>query len=279
MSGALHIVGTPIGNMADLSPRAVATLTSADLIACEDTRRTGRLLQLAGIPKRPLTVANEHTERSRAGSIIDQIAGGASVALVSDAGMPGISDPGMALVNAVIEAGLTVDVIPGPTAISAALVLSGLPMDRYVFEGFLPRKGTERTAIVRSIVGEKRTVVLYESPKRVVATLAALAEACGPERPVAVGRELTKLHEDVVRGSLASVRAHFVEHEPRGEFVIVVGGRAVDDEWSDASLIAALRDHLASGATKRDAVRAVMEASGCSKRRVYDLSLTLLQQG
>ena len=279
-SGVLFVVGTPIGNLGDLSERARSALESADVIACEDTRRTGRLLQLAGISKRPLLVANEHTELARVPAVIERLARGESVALVSDAGMPAVSDPGQRLVAAVVDAGYEVDVIPGPTAMTAALVLSGLPTDRFAFDGFLARKGQHRTNELIELANRSRTTVIYEAPKRVAKTLQDLAVACGGERRVAVVRELTKLHQEVVRGKLVDVQRQLVDVEPRGEYVIVVDGAPpVDATVSDDQLREQLRESLANGSTTRDAVSEVVTATGAAKRRVYELAVGLAASG
>jgi len=273
VSGRLLVVGTPIGNLDDLSPRGRQALTKADVIACEDTRRTGRLLQLAGIPKRPLMVANEHTEHERSHHIVDRIAGGETVALVSDAGMPGVSDPGQRVVAAVAAAGLAIEIIPGPTAVVAALVASGLVNDRFVFEGFLDRKGAGRAKQLAEIATQQRTTVFYESPKRVAKTLVDLLEVCGPDRAAAVARELTKLHETTRRGTLAELAVAVGESSPRGEYVIVVSGAAaVSVERTDDELIEMVEAEVAAGASRRDAIQAVADATGVPRRRVYDLS-------
>ncbi len=270
------VVGTPIGNLGDMSPRAIEALTTASVIACEDTRRTGKLCSLLGIHRPPFLVANEHTEVGRSVEIVDRIAAGETVALVSDAGMPGISDPGERLIRAVLDAGHMVEIVPGPTAMTTALVLSGLATDRFVFEGFLPRKGAERRQRLAEIAAESRTVVFYESPKRVAATLAELAMVCGAGRQIAVARELTKLHEEVVRGTLTAVAGHFAAQPSRGEFVVVLAGApAITRERSDEELVLALRAELATGASTRDAVAAVVAATGLAKRRIYGLATAL----
>ncbi|MGF1598999.1 MAG: 16S rRNA (cytidine(1402)-2'-O)-methyltransferase [Acidimicrobiales bacterium] len=273
MSGALVVVGTPIGNLGDLSPRAAEALATADAIACEDTRRTGRLLVHLGIAAPALLVANEHTERARAAEILDRLAGGERVALVSDAGMPTVSDPGRRLVEAAAAAGYTVDVVPGPVAAATALALSGFDGSRFVFEGFLPRKGSARAERLAAVAAEGRTVVCYEAPHRLRRTLSDLVERCGPDRPAAVARELTKLHQEVVRGTLADVTAHFDRVEPRGEFALVLAG-AVDEAapLDDRDLVAQLEGFLAEGSSRRDAVAAVVRQTGEPKRRVYDLA-------
>jgi len=270
-AGRLVVVGTPIGNLGDLSPRARDALAGADVIACEDTRRTGRLLAAAGIGRRELVVANDHTERRTARELVARARGGAVVALVTDAGMPGVSDPGEDVVAAFVAADLPVEVVPGPTAATTALALSGLPTGRFAFEGFLPRKGSGRSERLAAVAAEQRTVVLYEAPHRAERTIADLVEACGPGRRVAIGRELTKLHEEWFRGDLAGA-ARWLADEPKGEFVIVLAGAEPPPEASDDDLRAALEDELASGASTRDAVAAVVERYGVPKRRVYDLA-------
>ncbi len=272
-AGQLLIVGTPIGNLSDLSPRAIEALTTADAIACEDTRRTGRLLLLSGIERRPLLVVNEHTELARVAEVIERISNGEVVALVSDAGMPAVSDPGQRLVASVLDAGLPVAVVPGPTAAVSALVLSGLPSRRFVFEGFLARKGRERAEEVAAIARQPRTTIVYESPKRVLKTLVDLSDACGPERQAAVCRELTKLHETVERGTLAELVTLVQETEPRGEYVIVIDGRPeITDELTDGQLIERIDEGLAAGQSTRDVVASIVAETGVQKRRVYNLA-------
>ncbi len=279
MSGRLFVVGTPIGNLADLSSRAAEVLGRVDAVVCEDTRRTGRLLSHLGARSegRPaLLVANEHTEVPRLAEILERLGEGQSVALVTDAGMPTISDPGRHVVAAVAEAGFSIEVVPGPTAVSAALALSGLDAGRYVFEGFLPRKGSARVERLAGIGAEERAVVVYESPHRIRATLVDLGTVCGGDRRVAVGRELTKLHEETIRGPLTEVIGHFDQVEPRGEFVIVIEGRpTVTEPVGDDEVVAALRGSLAEGLSKRDAVATVAKQTGLPRRRVYDLAIAL----
>ncbi len=272
MTGRLVLVGTPIGNLGDLTPRAIETLANASLIACEDTRRTGRLLQLAGIDKRPLLTVNEHTEFDAIERVLGEVASGSTVALVSDAGMPGVSDPGERLVAAAAEQGLVVEVVPGPSAVLAGLVLSGLPAQRFCFEGFLPRKGAERGQRIAALVDEPRTTVLFEAPHRVERTLADLAEACGGQRRVAIARELTKMHEQVWRGPLADAVDWVADHT-MGEFVLIVEGAEPADEATDQELTDALGEQLDAGATGRDAVDAVSQFFGVNRNRVYELML------
>jgi 16S rRNA (cytidine1402-2'-O)-methyltransferase len=277
--GVLVLVGTPIGNLGDLSPRAVEALRSADAICCEDTRRTGRLLQHAGLDRRPLVVVNEHTEAREVPGVLARLGRGERVAVVSDAGMPGISDPGERLVRAAIAAGHPVEVVPGPSAALAALVSSGLAAGRFVFEGFLPRKGPGRAARLAAVAAEPRTVVLYEAPHRLARTVADLVDACGPDRRVAVARELTKLHEEVWRGSLGDALAWVRAAAPRGEIVLVLDGAPAAAPPDEEALVDALRDELAAGATARDAARAVAARLDVPRRRVYDLATRLAAAG
>ena len=279
----LFIVGTPIGNLGDLSPRAAEVLASVDAVICEDSRRTGRLLAHIGSSGRApggdrpdLLVANEHTEVPRIREIVERFARGQRLALVTDAGMPTISDPGRHVIAAAIENGVPLEVVPGPTAVSSALALSGLAAERFVFEGFLPRKGGDRSERLRELGRETRTIVLYEAPHRLRKTLAELASVCGGDRPVAVAREMTKLYEDVVRGTVADAALHFDNTEPRGEFVIVIEGRPVERPTpSDDELVAALQRSIDGGRSKRDAVAEVTQETGQPKRRVYELSIKL----
>jgi 16S rRNA (cytidine1402-2'-O)-methyltransferase len=277
--GVLVLVGTPIGNLGDLTPRATEALRSADAICCEDTRRTGRLLQHAGVERPRLVVVNDHTEAREVPGVVARLGHGERVAVVSDAGMPGISDPGERLVRAAVAAGHAVEVVPGPSAALAALVTSGLPAGRFVFEGFLPRKGSGRTERLGAVASEPRTVVLYEAPHRLARTVADLVEACGPDRRVAVARELTKLHEEVWRGSLGDALAWAPAAAPKGEIVLVLEGAPAAGPPDDGALVDALRDELAAGATARDAARAVAARLGVPRRRVYDLATRLAATG
>jgi 16S rRNA (cytidine1402-2'-O)-methyltransferase len=277
-AGVLVLVGTPIGNLGDLSPRAAETLARADVICCEDTRRTGRLLQLAGISRRDgqgLVVVNEHTEAGEIPRVLDRLGRGQQVALVSDAGMPGISDPGERLVRATVDAGYRVEVIPGPSSAVTALVASGLPSGRFAFEGFLPRKGAARTARLAEVAGEPRTVVLFEAPHRLARTLADLAEVCGADRPVVLARELTKLHEELWRGDLAGARAWVEEREPPGEIVLVLGGAPRPAPPGDDEVREALRAVLARGSSARDAADLVAGSLHIPRRRAYALAIDL----
>lgn len=271
----LWLVATPIGNLGDLAPRAVDVLAHCRLICCEDTRRTGLLLQHAGIRAERLAVCNDHTEASRIDDVLTTLRNGHDVAIVSDAGTPGISDPGERVVRAALDAGETVSAVPGPTAAIMALTISGLSTSRFVFEGFVPRKGADRARRLAEIAAEPRTTVVYEAPHRVERTLADLREACGDDRVVVVTRELTKLHEEVVRGPLGEIDIG----SPRGEYVLVLDGAPSDDRpASDDDVRAALRDRLANGASTRDAAAAVAREVGRPKRDVYALAVDLNRQ-
>ncbi len=270
MTAALVIVATPIGNMGDLSPRAVEELASAALVCCEDTRRTGRLLSRAGVRAKALRRVDAHTESAASDAVLELIAAGERVVLVSDSGTPGVSDPGRRLVTAVVEAGCDVVVVPGPTAAVAALVGSGFAIDRFCFEGFLPRRGGERTSRLEQLAAEQRTCVLYESPKRIGATLGDLARVCGGERRAVVARELTKLHEEFVRGSLDEL-VEWSAAEPRGEIVVVLEGAPAAPAPDDETVAAVLDLALAQGLGSRDAAASAAAELGVSKRRAYDL--------
>ena len=271
----LLLVGTPIGNLSDLSPRAVEALRGADAICCEDTRRTGRLLQHAGVDRRPLVVVNDHTEADAVAGVLARLALGERVAVVTDAGMPGISDPGERLVRAAVDAGHAVEVVPGPSAAVTALVISGLPAGRFVFEGFLPRKGSGRAARLAEVATEPRTCVLYEAPHRLVRTLADLRAVCGDDRQVAVARELTKLHEEVWRGSLADACAWAADRAPRGEMVLVLDGAAPPPPADVLAVEVAVRAALDAGQSPRDASTFVANQLGVPKRDAYAVAVRL----
>jgi 16S rRNA (cytidine1402-2'-O)-methyltransferase len=274
--GRLVLVGTPIGNLGDLTPRAIDALRDADVVACEDTRRTRALLTHAGLSGagrlRSVHASNEAREAER---IVDAIREGRVVAYASDAGMPGISDPGARLVRACIDAGLQVDVVPGVSAVLTALVVSGLAADRFCFEGFLPRKGAARRARLQAIASSEQTVVLYEAPARVHATLGELLDACGPQRRVAVARELTKMHEEVVRGELGSVVEQVGSAAARGEYVVVLEGVDPPAEVDEGTVESAVAEALQNGLSARDASAEVADALGVSKRRAYEVAVRL----
>jgi len=260
--GRLVVCPTPIGNLEDVTLRVLAALREADLIACEDTRRTGVLLERYGVDAR-LVSYHEHNERARTEELVERMRQGATVALVSDAGMPLVSDPGLVLVRACVAAGLAVEVLPGPSAALSALVASALPADHWRFVGFLPRKRGELTAVLAS----PETLVCFESPRRLAATLAVLAER-DPAREVAVCRELTKLHEEIVRGTAAELAERYRSQTPRGEIVLVLGP-ARASEVSLEVPVAALRRLVEAGAKPRVAAGVVAELTGASANALY----------
>ncbi|HEV3352805.1 MAG TPA: 16S rRNA (cytidine(1402)-2'-O)-methyltransferase [Acidimicrobiales bacterium] len=273
--GALVIVATPIGNLGDLSPRAVEALAGADAIACEDTRRTRKLLSHAGVKAPPLITVNDHTEARQVRAVLARVEAGERVAVVTDAGTPGISDPGERLVAAAGAAGLDVEVVPGASAAIAALVVSGLPTGRFVFEGFLPRSGSGRTERLDALRNEQRTAILYEAPHRVRRTATELAKAFGPDRRLVIVRELTKLHEEVWRGTLAGAVARLAEKEPRGEYVLILGGSAPPAEPTADDVTRALRSRMAAGDDKKTATAEVAKELRVSKRTVYEIATRL----
>jgi 16S rRNA (cytidine1402-2'-O)-methyltransferase len=276
MAGTLYVVATPIGNLEDMTARAVRTLREVDLVAAEDTRRTGRLLAHLGI-SRPLWSYYDAVEAERAPALVEALQGGKSVALVSDAGTPAIADPGYRLVRAAIAAGIAVVPIPGPSAITAFLPVSGLPVDRFVFEGFLPARASERRRRLAALAEEPRTLLFYECGHRLAASLADLAAAFGA-RPAAIGRELTKLHEEVVRDDLVALAARADRLVTKGEIVIGVAGApeapaaALED---DADLAAEIRRRQAAGASVRDVADGLARERGLNRRAVYRLALSL----
>ena len=269
MPGALVLIGTPIGNLGDLSPRAVEELARADVVACEDSRRTGRLLQHAGVSARALLVVNDHNEAQRVGDVLTRLARGERVAVVTDAGMPGISDPGERLVRAAARDGHTIEVVPGPSAAIAALVASGLPTARFVFEGFLSRKAGARRQRLAELVDDERTLVFYEAPHRLAATLTDLCAVLGAWRRVAVARELTKLHEEIWRGHLNEAAAWAAETPPRGEIAVVVQGALPPGPADEADVEAAVQARLDAGDSARDAATTVAADLGVPKRQAY----------
>ena len=271
-AGRLLLVATPIGNLEDLSPRAAAALAEADLVVCEDTRRTGRLLAAAGVGHRPLMAVHDHNEARSIGAVLARVRAGELVAVVTDAGLPGISDPGERLVRAAAKEGLEVSVVPGPSAAVAALVISGLPTGRVAYEGFLPRRGSGREERLEDLRTERRTIVLFEAPHRLARTLADLVAVLGPDRRLAVVRELTKLHEETWRGTLAEAVERSEAAEPRGEHVLVVEGGGPPEAADDDALSAALADRVAAGLSTRDAVAEVASAFAVPKRRVYAIA-------
>jgi len=269
-------VATPIGNLGDLSPRAVKVLDEADVICCEDTRRTRALLTSAGIGGRGRLVSlHEHNEDSRTDEVLAWVEMGRTVAVATDAGTPGVSDPGARLVAAAVARGVEVSVVPGPSSVLAALVVSGLPTERFCVEGFLPRKGPERRQRIASLITEQRTAVVLEAPGRLAATLAELAGALGEDRPAAVARELTKVHEEVWRATLGSLAERAAAGPVRGEVVVVVGGAAAPAPPTDADVADAVAARLSAGDSVRAAADAVADALGIGRRRAYQMAIDL----
>jgi 16S rRNA (cytidine1402-2'-O)-methyltransferase len=263
VTGRLIVCPTPIGNLEDVTLRVLAALREADLVACEDTRRTRILLDRYGVGG-DLVSYHEHNERARATELVRRMQSGAVVALVSDAGMPLVSDPGFVLVQACVAAGLGVEVLPGPSAALNALVASALPADRWRFVGFLPRKRGE----LERLFDSPETVVAFESPRRLAATLAVLAER-DPSRPAAVCRELTKVHEEIVRADAATLAQRYAEEAPRGEIVLVVGPAPSGPEQDLEAAVAALRRLVDAGAKPRPAAGVVAELTGVSANALY----------
>ena len=275
MSGRLVLVGTPIGNLGDLSPRALEALGQAAVVACEDTRRTGRLLSHFGIASPTYIVVNEHTEGDAAERVIGHVQRGDVVVLVSDAGMPGVSDPGEFLVSRAIEVGVTVEVVPGPSAVLHALVASGLTTSRFVFEGFLPRKGSGRALRLREVSEEHRTVILFEAPHRLEKTLNDLADVCGGDRRIVLARELTKLHEEIWRGTVSGAIERCAEVDPRGEYVLVLEGAPPAAEATEEEIREAVELALGRGLSKKDAAAEVAELFAVARNRVYEIAIAL----
>jgi 16S rRNA (cytidine1402-2'-O)-methyltransferase len=267
MSGTLFVVGTPIGNLGDMTPRARETLARVALVAAEDTRRTGRLL--AGLDiRRPMLSFFEGNERERVTQILPRLMAGDDVALVTDGGMPGVSDPGFRLVRAAAAEGIDVRVIPGPSAAIAALVVSGLPTDRFVFEGFLPKREGERMRRLDELAEDRRTIVCFESPARLRAMLRDLLIAMG-DRRVAVARELTKLHEEVVRGTVSEILAGMSDGDLRGEVAVVIAGSPATPAGEVGVFVHEAAELVGSGMRKREAAHEVAERHGVSANAVY----------
>lgn len=269
MSGILYVVGTPIGNLSDLSPRAVETLQSCDFIAAEDTRVTRKLLNHFGIST-PTVSYHEHNSRTAGEKILARLLAGESCALVTDAGMPAISDPGEALVALAHEHGVRVEAVPGPTAFATAVAVSGLPSGRFTFEGFLSVQKAERCAHLQSLVSETRTMVFYEAPHRLARTLQDLLEAFG-DRKVALVKELTKLHEAVERTTLSAAAAKYAEQQVKGEYVLVIHGADAPDKasWSLEEAVAFAEREIQAGASKTEAAKAAAAKSGLKKGDIY----------
>ena len=270
--GHLYLVGTPIGHLGDLSPRAQAVLKAVDVIACEDTRHSGQLLSSLQAHGRRLSF-HQHNTRTRLPQLLERLGAGQSLAVISDAGLPGISDPGEELAAAARRAGHPVICIPGPCAATTALVSSGLPSARFCFEGFLPVKGKERRRRLEPIAAETRTCILYEAPHRLNALLQDLKVSCGPQRPLQVARELTKRHEQQVGPTVGAALEHFLAHRPQGEFTLVLGGSVEEDkpEPDDVELLDRLKEAIAAGSSASDAARQLAAETGLSRRKLYGL--------
>jgi 16S rRNA (cytidine1402-2'-O)-methyltransferase len=274
-ASTLYLVGTPIGNLEDITFRAVRILQEVDLIAAEDTRHTGKLLHHFQI-KTPQISCHEHNERQQIPQLITKLEAGQSIAVVTDAGMPGISDPGFLLVAACVAAGINVVPIPGVTAVITGLSASGLASDRFVFEGFLPVKGIERQQRLSAIKSETRTLVFYEAPHRLCRTLADLAAQLTPDRQVVLARELTKMHEQFWRGNLGEAIDYHQTKEPQGEYVVVVAGAEfLEPQWSDDLIKTELVQLLAQGISRSDASKQLASLTAVNKRHIYQLSLQI----
>ena len=277
MTGRLVVVGTPIGNLEDMTPRAARALRESSVIYCEDTRRARKLLSALAIPAPKLVRLDRHTEAGMIAVAIELVSGGASVALITDAGMPTISDPGSLLVKGIAGAGLPTEVTPGPSAVDTALALSGLPAGEYRFTGFLPRKGKDRRDALTRIVAESAVVVMFEAANRVAATVEDLASSCGPDREMVAARELTKLHEEVWRGSLGAAVEWLAAIEPRGEWVLILGPRPAEAAPAPGAgdIETALRARLDSGADRKHAVAEVASELQVAKRLVYAAAVAM----
>jgi 16S rRNA (cytidine1402-2'-O)-methyltransferase len=273
--GTLYIVATPIGNLEDITFRAVRILQTADLIAAEDTRHTGKLLQHFQITT-PQISYHDHNRYSRTAELLSRLQQGKSIALVSDAGVPGISDPGSELVQACVEAGVEVIPIPGASAVITALSASGLSTERFVFEGFLPTKNQERQERLERLQTEVRTLVFYEAPHRLRQTLKDFAEHFGGERSIVLSRELTKLHEEFWRGTVQQAIEHYTAREPQGEFTVVVaGGEMVYEPLSEAALKSELQELLRLGLSRSQASRQLAQRTCFARREIYQLALAI----
>ena len=274
MPGTLTLVGTPIGNLGDFSPRARRALEEADFIAAEDTRVTLRLLNYFGI-KKPLVSYFEHNKYQSGDKILQRILAGENCALVTDAGMPAVSDPGEELVALCAREGVAVTAVPGPSAVVTAVALSALPAGRFTFEGFLSTSGRSRAEHLEELKGERRTMVFYEAPHKIAKTLADLAAALGAGREVSLCRELTKMHEEVIRTTLGGALAMYAETPPRGEFVLVIDGAPEDaaEQYTPEAALALVNGHRAAGKSLKEACRLAAEVTGYKKNELYDMAV------
>ena len=269
--GILYLVGTPIGNLNDLSPRAKSILKNVSLVACEDTRRSGQLLKKIN-SKAPLLSYHKHNIKSRLPQILEILKKHGSIALISDAGLPGISDPGEELVRAARFNNHKVVCIPGPCAAITALVISGLPSQRFCFEGFLPKKQSIRKTIITRISQEERTTIIYESPHQIVNLLKQLSKECGENRPIQIGRELTKIYEESIGETIKEALEYFQNNQPKGEFTIVLGGNTnykKDNAHNESEAIKKLKSLINEGQKTKEAVRIISEETGFSKNWLY----------
>ncbi|OCR00571.1 16S rRNA (cytidine(1402)-2'-O)-methyltransferase [Oscillatoriales cyanobacterium USR001] len=274
--GILYIVATPIGNLEDMTFRAIRILQEVDLIAAEDTRHTGKLLHHFQI-KTPQISYHEHNRHQRLPELINKLLTGKTIALVTDAGMPGISDPGYDLVKACADANIPIIPIPGACACIVALSASGLPTDRFIFEGFLAVKGKERRLSLEVLKNESRTIILYESPHRLRQTLADLGNFLGMDREIVLARELTKLYEEFWRGNIGDAIAHYTNREPQGEFTIVIAGiSTVTPILSEEAIKAQLQELINQGVTKSQASRELAEKTALPRRQIYQIALTII---
>jgi 16S rRNA (cytidine1402-2'-O)-methyltransferase len=272
--GRIVLAATPIGNVGDASARLVELLATADIVAAEDTRRLHRLVQSLDVTVGGRVISyHEHNEATKTAELLEQVRSGKTLVMVTDAGMPAVSDPGFRLVEGAVAAGLTVTAVPGPSAVLTALALSGLPTDRFCFEGFLPRKAGERASRLADLDAERRTMVFFEAPHRLEAMLRALHERFGPERRAAVCRELTKTYEEVLRGSLREMLQWAEANEVRGEIAVVVGGAPERAPGSPEDGVAAVNELVAKGVRLKEAVAAVAEETRVSKRELYSAVL------
>lgn len=274
-AGTLYIVGTPIGNLEDITFRALEILRKVDLIAAEDTRHTGKLLQHFQIAT-PQISYHDHNRRGRLPELVQRLSQQTTIALVTDAGMPGISDPGYELVKACVDAGISVVPIPGVSAVVTAVSAAGLPTDRFVFEGFLPLKGQERQTRLETLQTEPRTLVFYEAPHRLKQTLQDLLNWMGADRSIVLARELTKLHEQFWRGTVAEAITYYQTREPQGEFTLVVAGhQTTEPQLSESALLAELQHLIQQGLSRSQASRQLAQQTALSRRQIYQLALTI----